>query len=113
MKKNGIITVIALIGFLFPVFGADLELDQSDLAVIQDPKGAGYHFYIRKKPDIASILMTETTKDPQNRLDNFAYRDFQYNSINGDEKRILNGKELDTRGKRLYSLIDSLSLIHI
>ena len=40
MKKNGIITVIALIGFLFPVFGADLELDQSDLAVIQDPKGA-------------------------------------------------------------------------
>ena len=51
--------------------------------------------------------MTETTKDPQNRLDNFAYRDFQYNSINGDEKRILNGKELDTRGKRLYSLIDS------
>ena len=107
MKKNGIITVIALIGFLFPVFGADLELDQSDLAVIQDPKGAGYHFYIRKKPDIASILMTETTKDPQNRLDNFAYRDFQYNSINGDEKRILNGKELDTRGKRLYSLIDS------
>ena len=107
MKKNGIITVIALIGFLFPLFGADLELDQSDLAVIQDPKGAGYHFYIRKKPDIASILMTETTKDPQNRLDNFAYRDFQYNSINGDEKRILNGKELDTRGKRLYSLIDS------
>ncbi len=62
MKKNGIITVIALIGFLFPVFGADLELDQSDLAVIQDPKGAGYHFYIRKKPDIASILMTATTK---------------------------------------------------
>ena len=108
MKKNGIvITVIAFVGFLFPLFGADLELDQSDLAVIQDPKGAGYHFYIRKKPDIASILMTETTKDPQNRLDNFAYRDFQYNSINGDEKRILNGKELDTRGKRLYSLIDS------
>ena len=108
MKKNGIvITVIAFVGFLFPLFGADLELDQSDLAVIQDPKGAGYHFYIRKKPDIASILMTETTKDPQNRLDNFAYRDFQYNSINGDEKRILNGKELDTRGKQLYSLIDS------
>ena len=107
MRKNGIVTVIMLAGFLFPLFGADLELDQSDLAVIQDPKGAGYHFYIRKKPDIASILMTETTKDPQKRLDNFAYRDTEYNSINGDEKRILNGKELDTRGKRLYSLIDS------
>ena len=107
MKKKAVFTVIALIGCLFPFFGADLELDQSDLAVIQDPKGAGYHFYIRKKPDIASILITETTKDPQKRLDNFAYRDSQYNSINGDEKRILNGKELDTRGKQLYSLIDS------
>ena len=107
MKKNGVFTVILIAGFLFPLFAADLELDQSDLAVIQDPKGAGYHFYIRKKPDIASILMTETTKDPLKKLDNFAYRAAEYNGINGDEKRILNGKELDTRGKRLYSLIDS------
>ena len=107
MSKKGIFKVLALAGVLLPLFGADLELDQSDLAVIQDPKGAGYHFYIRKKPDIASILMTETTKDPLKRLDNFAYRDSEYNPINGDEKRILNGKELDTRGKRLYSLIDS------
>lgn len=107
MKKNGIFKVIMLAGFLCPLFAADLELDQSDLAVIQDPKGAGYHFYIRKKPEIASILMTETTKDPLKKLDNFAYRDSIYNSINGDEKRILNGKELDTRGKRLYSLVDS------
>ena len=101
MKKNGVFTVILIAGFLFPLFAADLELDQSDLAVIQDPKGAGYHFYIRKKPDIASILMTETTKDPLKKLDNFAYRAAEYNGINGDEKRILNGKELDTRGKRL------------
>ena len=40
MKKKAVFTVIALIGCLFPFFGADLELDQSDLAVIQDPKGA-------------------------------------------------------------------------
>ena len=107
MKKNGIFIVIMLAGCFAPLVAADLELDQSDLAVIQDPKGAGYHFYIRKKPEIASILMTETTKDPLKKLDNFAYRDSVYNSINGDEKRILNGKELDTRGKRLYSLVDS------
>jgi len=107
MIKTAVFKVMLLACFLLPLTAADLELDQSDLAVIQDPKGAGYHFYIRKKTDIASILMTETTKDPQKRLDNFAYRDSEYNRINGDEKRILNGKELDTRGKRLYSLIDS------
>lgn len=107
MIKRGSIVFFIVIGCLYSLCAANLELEQSDLAVIQDPKNAGYHFYIRKKPDIASILMTETTKDPHKKLDNFAYRDMQYNSINGDEKRILNGKELDSRGKKLYSLIDS------
>lgn len=85
MTKNGICKVMALIGLLVPLAAADLELEQSDLAVIQDPKNEGYHFYIKKKPDIASILITETTKDPEKRLDNFAYRDAAYNSINGEE----------------------------
>ena len=98
---------MALIGLLVPLAAADLELEQSDLAVIQDPKNEGYHFYIKKKPDIASILITETTKDPEKRLDNFAYRDAAYNSINGDEKRMLNGKEINSREKKLYSLVDS------
>ncbi|MEL3906324.1 MAG: VWA domain-containing protein [Treponema sp.] len=106
MKKTFIRSLLIL-GMCLPLFAVDLELEQRDLAVIQDPKGEGYHFYIRKKPDIASILITETTKDPERRLDNFAYRTADYNSINGDEKRLLNGKELDSRGKKLYSLIDS------
>ncbi len=96
---------MAGIGFL--CFAADLELEQKDLAVIQDPKGEGYHFYIRKKSDIGSILISETTKDPDKRLDNFAYRSPVYNRINGDEKRILNGKVLDSHVKKLYSLVDS------
>lgn len=93
--------------FIIPLSASDLELEQNDLAVIQDPAGAGYHFYIRKKPDIASVLITETTKDPEKRLDNFAYRSPQYNPINGDEKRMLNGKELSNNSKNLYSLVDS------
>lgn len=107
MIQKIFISFIIAVTILVPLCAADLELEQSDLAVIQDPKGEGYHFYIRKKPDIASILITETTKDPDKRLDNFAYRTGEYNSINGDEKRLLNGKELDSRGKKLYSLIDS------
>jgi len=107
MIKKGIFRLIAIAGLLCPVFGADLELEQSDISVIQDPKGEGYHFYIRKKPDIASVLITETTKDSKKKLDNFAYRTADYNAINGDEKRLLNGKELESSTKKLYSLIDS------
>ena len=103
---------ICSIPFLFvsvcvQLYAIDLKLEQADLAVIQDPKEAGYHFYIRKKADIASILITETSKDSNKRADNFAYRSPEYNSINGDEKRILDGKELEASAKKLYSLIDS------
>lgn len=52
------------------------------------------------------MLLTETTKDPDLKLDNYAYRDPNYNEINGDEKRLLNGEFLLPE-KRLYSLIDS------
>ena len=75
------------------------------MLVIQNPKG-GYHLYIRAKPDIKSVLLTETTKDPDLKLDNYAYRDPNYNEINGDEKRLLNGEFLLPE-KKLYSLIDS------
>ena len=108
--KNTIVHTLCVFSFIMsimPLCAADLELEQKDLAVIQDPAGAGYHFYIRKKPDVASVLITETTKDPENRLDNFAYRSPNYNSINGDEKRILNGKEHSNNSKNLYSLVDS------
>ena len=83
----------------------DLSLSKEDLLVIQNPKG-GYHLYIRAKPDIKSVLLTETTKDPDLKLDNYAYRDPNYNEINGDEKRLLNGEFLLPE-KKLYSLIDS------
>lgn len=83
----------------------DLSLSKEDLLVIQNPKG-GYHLYIKAKPDIKSVLLTETTKDPDLKLDNYAYRDPNYNEINGDEKRLLNGEFLLPE-KKLYSLIDS------
>ncbi len=106
MGKKSILISIGILS-CFVCFASDLVLAQKDLAVIQDPKGEGYHFYIKKKPDVASVLITETTKDSHKRLHNFAYRSPDYNRINGDEKRILNGKELDIRSKKLYSLIDS------
>ncbi len=67
---------------------------------------SGYHLYIRKREGIESVLLTETTKDPSGVQDNYAYRAGEYNSINGDEVRYLNGKVLDSKYSK-YSLVDS------
>ncbi|AAS10691.1 MULTISPECIES: vWA domain-containing protein [Treponema] len=105
MQKRKFLWIL-VVGFLSVFLEAeDLSLSKEDLLVIQNPKG-GYHLYIKAKPDIKSVLLTETTKDPDLKLDNYAYRDPNYNEINGDEKRLLNGEFLLPE-KRLYSLIDS------
>ena len=70
------------------------------------PVGEGYHLFIKKKPGIESVLLTETTKDPEGKVTNYAYRTEKYNPINGDELRYLDGKELVSEGAK-YSLIDS------
>jgi len=67
---------------------------------------AGYHLYIRKKSGIESVMLVETTKDPEGKEDNYSYRALDYNSINGDEIRYLDGKVLDSKYSK-YSLIDS------
>ena len=66
----------------------------------------GYHLYIRKIKGVESVLLTETTRDPIGKADNYAYRALEYNSINGDEIRYLDGKPLVSEGAK-YSLIDS------
>lgn len=69
-------------------------------------KTEGYHLFIRKIPGLESVMLTETTKDPSGESDNYAYRAFEYNSVNGDEIRYLNGKILDSEYSK-FSLIDS------
>jgi hypothetical protein len=97
------------------VAGAGLAVAESDLGIAPEDvriaarEDGGYDLYVRTKPDIASILLTETTKDPAMKADNFAYRAVDYNSVNGDEKRLLNGKVLPPQNK-LYSLISSTPL---
>ncbi len=83
----------------------DLTLAPGDLRIEQRNDG-GYHLYVRAKPGIACVLLTETTKDPALKADNYAYRAKEKNAVNGDEKRLLDGKFLPPDSK-LYSLIDS------
>lgn len=83
----------------------DLIIEQSDIR-LEKGLDSGYHLYIRKKSNINSVILVETTKDPTGQEANYAYRAENYNSINGDEKRILNGEFLNSEYAK-YSLIDS------
>jgi hypothetical protein len=86
------------------VLPSDVRIEQSGSSGFGTE--AGFDLYVRKKDGIESILLTETTKDPDGRADNYAYRTTEWNKINGDEKRLLNGKQLDSPSSK-FSLVDS------
>jgi hypothetical protein len=80
------------------VLPGDLRIEARD--------DGGYDLYVRSKPGLGSILLTESTKDPELKADNYAYRAAERNAVNGDEKRLLNGKPLPA-SSGLYSLVSS------
>jgi hypothetical protein len=82
-----------------------LFIGQEDLRMEQGADG-GFHLYIRKKPGVASVLLTESTRDPALRSANYAYRAPDWNAINGDEVRMLDDKPIP-KSSRVWSLIDS------
>jgi hypothetical protein len=82
-----------------------LVLVPSDLRIEQLTDG-GYHLYVRAKPGMGSVLLTESTKDPASKNDSFAYRALEKNAFNGDETRVLDGKRLPSGGE-LHFLVDS------
>ena len=71
----------------------------------------GFNLYVRKKEGVQSVMLVETTKDPSGEEDNFAFRALEYNSLNGDEERYLNGKPLVSKYAQ-YSLISSTVTHH-
>lgn len=83
-----------------------LRIKAENVRLIPDTKNGGYHLYVKKTENVNSILLTETTKDPAGKSDSYAYRTKEYNSINGDEIRYLDGKKLESEGSK-YSLVDS------
>lgn len=83
-----------------------LRIKAENVRLIPDTKNGGYHLYVKKSENVNSILLTETTKDPAGKSDSYAYRAKEYNSINGDEIRYLDGKKLESEGSK-YSLVDS------
>lgn len=113
MKKAFIYIFIAMYAAFFVCAqnNSSLFISPEDIRLEQEGENGfenegGFHLYIRKKPGISSVLLTETTKDPYGQVDNYAYRALEWNAINGDERRMLEGAVLNSRYAR-YSLIDS------
>jgi Mg-chelatase subunit ChlD len=90
---------------LLPAYGQDLSINPDDLRIEQRVDG-GFHLFIRKKPDMSSVMLTESTRDPALMEDNYAYRVPEWNAVNGDEIRLLGGTPIP-RQSGIYSLIDS------
>jgi len=102
--------LLFLIVFGSPASAQDLRIETDDLRLELRADG-GYHLFIRKKPDIASVLLTESTRDPAMQADNYAYRAGEWNPVNGDEIRLLDGVPIP-RESRIYSLISSTVVNH-
>lgn len=104
MKKRVICVCVGLC-LVFSGFAADLTVTVQDIRLVKAEDG-GYHLYIKQKEGVNSVLLTETTKSDDGTADNYAYRAKDWNPVNGDEKRMLNGSFLESPSSR-YSLIDS------
>ena len=99
-------TALPFLLLLVPVLSpAQGFIAPEDVAIEQGADG-GYHLWVRKTDTVASVLITESTADPERKEPVYALRDPEYHPINGDEKRMLDGEFLDT-STGLYSLVDS------
>lgn len=113
IKKSVFIAFSLIVFSVSGIFAQEankLLVSEGDIKIVEelDSKGKakGYHLYIKKRPGVESVMLTETTKDPLGLEPNYAYRAKEYNKINGDEIRMLNGERLDSPSAR-YSLVDS------
>jgi hypothetical protein len=106
------LAVFCVFSFMLPLFlyAQDMSLSTDDLRMELRPDG-GYHLFIRCKPDIASVLITESTRDPSFSAENYAYRTAEKNAINGDEIRLINGEPIPPES-RIYSLVSSTPKWH-
>ncbi len=83
-----------------------LVITPEDLILDQSLEG-GYDLYIRANPSLGSVLLTDSTSDPDKEVSTYALRNPEYHPANGDEKRLLNGEFLPSKERGLFSLIDS------
>lgn len=87
----------------------DIRLD--NIRSEEDGRLQGFMLYIRQKEGMKSVLLTETTRSADGMATNYAFRALEWNAVNGDERRLLNGQPLVSQYAR-FSIIDSTPESH-
>jgi hypothetical protein len=105
MQRNRGIVFLFLFALTPPLFSEELTITPQELRIEQSLEG-GYNLYVKKVEGLESILLTESTADPEKRAHSYALRNPEFHPANGYEKRILDGEFIEP-GTELYSLIDS------
>ncbi|MBN1648116.1 MAG: VWA domain-containing protein [Spirochaetales bacterium] len=103
MKQVFLIVIILIAATCAYAQSSDLQILPEDIRIEQSTEG-GYDLWIRKKPGMNSIMITESTEAIEGST--YAWRNPKYHPVNGDEKRILDGVFLDSPATK-YALIDS------
>lgn len=108
LQKSVLLSLIIGVCLICSLFGendAALKIEPND-AYLEYVEGEGIHLYVRKKPGLGSILITDSSADPEKKNHSYSLRAYDYNIVNGDELRVLNGEFIDP-AKDLFFLIDS------
>lgn len=105
MRKGISILLFITTCILIPLSSQELLIESGDV-YLNMVEGEGFHLWIKQKEGMNSVLVTESTADPEKQRDSFALRPYEYNEINGDEPRMLNG-EILSKDRGYYYLIDS------
>ena len=79
--------------------------------IIFEKSDTGYDLYIRKLKEVNSILLTESQRFADPKINNYALRTKEYYEANSDEIRILDGKVLHTKYDAFF-LVDSTPQNH-
>jgi len=110
--RRCLVLLVSLLAFMIPLslYSQDMTIATGDL-LLELRQDGGFHLFIRHRPDISSVLLTETTRDPYFREANFAYRAPEWNEINGDEIRLIDGIPIP-RESGIYSLVSSTPRWH-
>ena len=99
--------VLFIVAFVAPdyylIAVAELSLKSSDVFVQEGVEG-GFHIWVRGISGIGSVLLTESSADPEKRVHSYALRSPIKNHINGSERRVIEDKILS---EDLHFIVDS------
>lgn len=82
-----------------------LKLGRGDVRLLPNKDGS-FELFVQHLPGRESILITDSTAEPDGLADNYTLRAYDWHPTYGDEERVLNGKVLK-RDPPLYFLMDS------